>query len=106
MKCQLITFMLLICHVHAQQIPGYVDKHIRVDCHPEPGATEANCRQRGCTWSWESPDPMYVNIQNTSVLSPRIPAIQPACFYPPNTGYTVDGSIHDSPISLIKNRSS
>lgn len=22
----------------------------RVDCHPEPGATEASCRCRGCRW--------------------------------------------------------
>ncbi|XP_049339266.1 sucrase-isomaltase, intestinal [Astyanax mexicanus] len=43
----------------------------RVDCHPEPGASQLRCQQRGCCWN---------PLDQTNV---------PWCYFPRNHGYTV-----------------
>uniref|UniRef100_A0A3Q2X166 P-type domain-containing protein n=1 Tax=Haplochromis burtoni TaxID=8153 RepID=A0A3Q2X166_HAPBU len=44
----------------------------RVDCFPDPGASQAKCEARGCCWS------------------PRDESNVPWCFFPTNHGYTVE----------------
>ena len=45
----------------------------RVDCHPDPGASQAGCEGRGCVWE---------PAQQTGA---------PWCRYPPDYGYSMVG---------------
>uniref|UniRef100_A0A914C6H1 P-type domain-containing protein n=1 Tax=Acrobeloides nanus TaxID=290746 RepID=A0A914C6H1_9BILA len=49
-----------------------VDPSSRVDCYPDPGASQTACQSRGCTWT---PD----NNDQTHTV--------PWCYFPTNTGY-------------------
>ncbi|XP_042314469.1 maltase-glucoamylase, intestinal-like [Sceloporus undulatus] len=44
----------------------------KFDCHPYPDATQANCQALGCIWNSSAPSGV------------------PYCYYPDNTGYTID----------------
>ncbi|CAJ0601551.1 unnamed protein product, partial [Cylicocyclus nassatus] len=63
-------YLLLIIH----QVVA-VDENSRVDCYPEPGATQAACEARGCVWKEASQDS---------------PIGIPWCFYSQELGYKVD----------------
>ena len=51
-----------------------VDVEDRVDCHPEPGADERKCEERGCRWERVDDQPGA-----------------PWCYYPPEYGYLMMG---------------
>ncbi|XP_005931267.1 maltase-glucoamylase, intestinal [Haplochromis burtoni] len=57
----------------------------RVDCFPDPGASQAKCEARGCCWS------------------PRDESNVPWCFFPTNHGYTVESQDSSSPYVLKAN---
>ncbi|CAI5447193.1 unnamed protein product [Caenorhabditis angaria] len=59
----------------AQEQDQSVDVTRRVDCYPEPGATEAACVARGC---------IYENEAN----QPSAPVGTPWCYYPTTSGFT------------------
>ena len=70
-----------------------VDWRRRVDCHPEPNATEEACEARGCEWSTEAGD---ANVKSSRRLWVRNFDLQsraniPACFFSATTtsGYKV-----------------
>ena len=45
----------------------------RIDCHPDPGAYEEKCQERGCIWE---------TVQEEGA---------PYCYYPPDYGYLMVG---------------
>uniref|UniRef100_A0A669P051 P-type domain-containing protein n=1 Tax=Phasianus colchicus TaxID=9054 RepID=A0A669P051_PHACC len=41
----------------------------RVNCHPQPGATQQSCEARGCTWCvTDVPNAPWVKLEETSCL--------------------------------------
>ncbi|CAL1274835.1 unnamed protein product [Larinioides sclopetarius] len=58
----------------------------RFDCHPDPGATEENCLQRGCC---------FRSAQNS--VNEKYPRLGiPYCFYPSNyNGYSIENISQD-----------
>ena len=48
MLCEMIT--LLLCLLLAPADLVEVEVKDRVDCHPEPGAYQQRCEDRGCVW--------------------------------------------------------
>jgi hypothetical protein len=55
-----VVLVNIFCHpnyVAAKADYGYgcpegdLPNELRRDCHPEPNADEAKCRERGCVWS-------------------------------------------------------
>uniref|UniRef100_A0A0N5AK16 Maltase n=1 Tax=Syphacia muris TaxID=451379 RepID=A0A0N5AK16_9BILA len=59
-----------------------VDYHQRIDCFPEPGATEQKCLARDCIWESTS----HEDVGNV-----------PACFYPQTTGLFLLSAAIDKP---------
>ncbi|XP_074111651.1 lysosomal alpha-glucosidase isoform X1 [Cotesia typhae] len=53
-----------------------IPKEMRFDCHPENGASELSCYNRGCCWNAISED--------IDVISEKVPLNIPYCFYPSN----------------------
>ncbi|XP_057328006.1 lysosomal alpha-glucosidase-like [Microplitis mediator] len=53
-----------------------IARELRFDCHPENGASELACYDRGCCWEAINKD--------IDVISERVPLNIPYCFYPPN----------------------
>lgn len=53
-----------------------IPKEMRFDCHPENGASELSCYNRGCCWNASSED--------IDVISEKVPLNIPYCFYPSN----------------------
>ena len=55
-----------------------VEVEDRVDCHPDPAATQERCEARGCVWR---------------VSEPRLEGEEgpPFCYYPPDYGYSMLG---------------
>ncbi|CAB3406452.1 unnamed protein product [Caenorhabditis bovis] len=69
------VFLLLFARIAAGPISGgFVDEAVRVDCFPEPGATQDACTSRGCIWD---------------EASSKAPAKTPWCYYPTESGYTI-----------------
>ncbi|EYB85228.1 hypothetical protein Y032_0302g1857 [Ancylostoma ceylanicum] len=68
MRWFLLTALFLCNGVNA------IDVNSRVDCFPEPGASQDACLARGCTWE-EAPQGSPEGV--------------PWCFYPKETGYRV-----------------
>ncbi|KAL6738595.1 hypothetical protein Aduo_012127 [Ancylostoma duodenale] len=65
----LLLAVLLICNA-----ANAIDVNSRVDCFPEPGASQDACQARGCIWE-EAPQGSPVGA--------------PWCFYPKESGYRV-----------------
>ena len=58
-----------------ERCPADTGDHDRVDCHPEPGASQEKCVSRGCHWCVSS-----------------IPDV-PWCFLPKTHGYRRSGDV-------------
>uniref|UniRef100_A0A0K0EVM6 Maltase n=1 Tax=Strongyloides venezuelensis TaxID=75913 RepID=A0A0K0EVM6_STRVS len=69
----------------------YVPHNARIDCFPDPNASEDKCLARGCQW-----DTNYSGNDDTNV---------PLCYFPQNTGYTLTNQQSNSYI-LQKNSNS
>lgn len=61
--------MLFVCFKQCSNIP----KILRFDCHPEDGASQLSCMNRGCCWN--PPD-------NKSKMMKHVPLNIPYCYYP------------------------
>ena len=48
MLCDMIS--VLLCLLLAPAPADLVQVEDRVDCHPEPGAYQQRCEDRGCVW--------------------------------------------------------
>uniref|UniRef100_A0A1I7YBY2 P-type domain-containing protein n=1 Tax=Steinernema glaseri TaxID=37863 RepID=A0A1I7YBY2_9BILA len=66
---------------------GHVDENIRLDCYPDPGASQELCERRGCVW-----EPVDDSAAKGT----------PYCFFPEGTGYSFDGARDPSYIPLLK----
>lgn len=65
----------LVAHAFAAQCGGFHDNE-RVDCFPEPGASQQQCEARGCCWQ-----------PTAATIAPRVPF----CFFPSDApSYNVD----------------
>ncbi|KHJ95887.1 hypothetical protein OESDEN_04158 [Oesophagostomum dentatum] len=73
-----LPFLLLLCGLVRSDV-------VRMNCHPEPGATKEKCEDRDCIW-----DP-----QST-------PAGVPPCYLRSGMGYRLDSTTGDT-FTLIKN---
>uniref|UniRef100_A0A8C8SMD3 P-type domain-containing protein n=1 Tax=Pelusios castaneus TaxID=367368 RepID=A0A8C8SMD3_9SAUR len=76
--CSLSVFfpgLVLAQPFHSSACPTTISEDLRRDCHPEPGATEAACLNRGCRWCETS--------------TPYIPF----CFYDSNEDATCPSTI-------------
>uniref|UniRef100_A0A493SZN8 P-type domain-containing protein n=1 Tax=Anas platyrhynchos platyrhynchos TaxID=8840 RepID=A0A493SZN8_ANAPP len=65
------------CHgSSSEQCSGAVAVQRRVDCHPQPGASQERCEARGCTWC-------TTDVPNA-----------PWCFFPEDSpyGYSLGGN--------------
>ena len=54
-----------------------VELQERIDCHPDPGASQARCEERGCVWAGDGRE-----------FTEEGP---PFCYYPPGYGYSQVG---------------
>lgn len=61
--------ILLVCSKQCSNIPEI----LRFDCHPEDGASQLSCANRGCCW-----DPIDGKIKTTK----HVPLNVPYCYYP------------------------
>ena len=50
MLCEMITLLLCLLLAPAPADLVEVEVKDRVDCHPEPGAYQQRCEDRGCVW--------------------------------------------------------
>ncbi|PIC36203.1 hypothetical protein B9Z55_015285 [Caenorhabditis nigoni] len=66
-----------------------VDVSKRVDCFPEPGASQGSCQSRGCIWE-EAPN--------------GSPTGTPWCYYPTESGFTVQSTGTNSFVLAAKTR--
>ncbi len=58
-----------------------IDDNHRIDCYPEPLATQEKCESRGCLWT-----PAHVDNDPTV----------PWCYMPAGTGYTLNAGTYPS----------
>uniref|UniRef100_A0A0N4ZXR4 P-type domain-containing protein n=1 Tax=Parastrongyloides trichosuri TaxID=131310 RepID=A0A0N4ZXR4_PARTI len=79
-----VLFLLLLGEVYFSQ---YVPPTARLDCFPDPNATEEKCLERQCLW-----DSNYSGDDKTV----------PLCYFPQNTGYNVQSSSSNNFV-LVKN---
>ncbi len=68
-----------------------VDRNRRIDCYPDPGANQQNCRSRGCIWD-----------TNFNASHPTVPL----CYFPSDTGYELIGSPDANPAVISKKSTS
>lgn len=92
-----VSLCLLVAHLvapgFAAQCGGFQDKD-RVDCFPEPGASQQKCQARGCCWQSAS----GFGLRDVNV---------PYCFFPTDApSYNVDVvNQNDSKIVALMSRS-
>ncbi|XP_048513963.1 lysosomal alpha-glucosidase-like isoform X2 [Athalia rosae] len=56
---------------------GKIPKGSRFDCHPETGASQLACTDRGCCW-----DPVEIPNPRRNVNRKRVSLGEPPCYYP------------------------
>lgn len=80
--------LLLLLFVHFSNGQS-VDVSKRVDCFPEPGASQSTCQSRGCIWE-EAPNGSPVGT--------------PWCYYPTQSGFTVQSTGTNSFVLAAKSK--
>ncbi|KAK9300498.1 hypothetical protein QLX08_006841 [Tetragonisca angustula] len=87
-------------HKIMQEECNNVPPTLRFDCHPEDGASELSCKNRGCCWNSFN--------KNISVLN-HVPLNIPYCYYPSNwsiykyTNFSREGNNFSGFLKRIKN---
>ncbi|CEF71375.1 Glycoside hydrolase, family 31 and P-type trefoil domain and Galactose mutarotase-like domain and Glycoside hydrolase, superfamily domain-containing protein [Strongyloides ratti] len=85
-----IFFLILLKALFKISYCQYVPPNARLDCFPDPNASEEKCISRGCMW-----DKVYDGSDKNV----------PLCYFPQNTGYSLYGKQSDTYI-LRKNLNS
>lgn len=77
----------------------FIPLNLRFDCHPENGASELSCRDRGCCW----------NVLHQLNYENLVPLDVPYCYYPKNwslykyQNFSKDGNDFTGLLSLERN---